>query len=99
MDYSQIDKAPEEKARGITISTAVSHEIALRPFRAHDSTSSTRRRADTMPTSTVPDTLIVSNPITDVQNRAETRHQGDYLARLLRHYADVVEHDYRCRSA
>jgi elongation factor Tu len=24
MDYSQIDKAPEEKARGITISTAVS---------------------------------------------------------------------------
>ncbi len=23
MDYSQIDKAPEEKARGITISTAV----------------------------------------------------------------------------
>ena len=26
MDYSQIDKAPEEKARGITISTAVSLE-------------------------------------------------------------------------
>ena len=24
MDYSQIDKAPEERARGITISTAVS---------------------------------------------------------------------------
>jgi elongation factor Tu len=27
MDYSQIDKAPEEKARGITISTAVSGSL------------------------------------------------------------------------
>jgi elongation factor Tu len=27
MDYSAIDKAPEEKARGITISTAVSSAL------------------------------------------------------------------------
>ena len=27
MDYASIDKAPEEKARGITISTAVSMEL------------------------------------------------------------------------
>jgi elongation factor Tu len=27
MDYSQIDKAPEEKARGITISTAVRRHL------------------------------------------------------------------------
>jgi elongation factor Tu len=33
MDYSQIDKAPEEKARGITISTAhVEYETATRHY-------------------------------------------------------------------
>jgi elongation factor Tu len=29
MDYSAIDKAPEEKARGITISTAVSPALIV----------------------------------------------------------------------
>jgi elongation factor Tu len=33
MDYNQIDKAPEEKARGITISTAhVEYETANRHY-------------------------------------------------------------------
>ena len=42
LSYDMIDKAPEEKARGITINTSA--------------TSSTRRRRGTIPTSTAPDT-------------------------------------------
>ncbi|KAJ9092665.1 translation elongation factor Tu [Naganishia friedmannii] len=44
MDYSQIDKAPEEKARGITISTAAADHCIF-------STSSTRLLLVIMPTS------------------------------------------------
>jgi translation elongation factor EF-Tu-like GTPase len=36
MDYSQIDKAPEEKARGITISTAVSFRVESQQTRGPD---------------------------------------------------------------
>ena len=60
MDYSQIDKAPEEKARGITISTAVRVVLSLLTTLTHPSTSSTRLATATMPTSTVPVTPITS---------------------------------------
>lgn len=48
MDYSQIDKAPEEKARGITISTAVS----LHPPLGNEAPliSPARRVRDSQPT-------------------------------------------------
>ena len=45
-DYAQIDSAPEEKARGITINTPL--------------TSNIKQRQDTMPTSTAQDTLTTS---------------------------------------
>lgn len=56
MDYSQIDKAPEEKARGITISTAVSIRKVAPGSQSDDdrhSTSNTKPLRDTMPTSIV----------------------------------------------
>lgn len=71
MDYSQIDKAPEEKARGITISTAVSTARGVGLLVVADgwvwvgSMSSMRRLRGIMRISIVPVTLIVS---TDERN-------------------------------